>query len=201
MDIDLPRSLRNPREQQRRRSMLSLPHIAPLTTYVEGLRGLRDWFVPEFDPLDGGVQAEVPILFEKPGPATETSGFISRNNDDASAAAVFQFMSDVSLPRTRTVTWNLIPGWNRSIPHTASERKFGLDCLPPLLALLQHLEVVILAGGTAHKAAPYFLALGLPVIRSWHTSPKVRAFSPDKWAAIPEQWQEVWRYIPTQTES
>jgi hypothetical protein len=54
--------------------------------------------VPEFDPLDGGVEAQVLFLFEKPGPMTAElggskrsgSGFISRNNDDPTAEATFK---------------------------------------------------------------------------------------------------------------
>jgi hypothetical protein len=50
--------------------------------------------VPDFDPLDGGVNAQVLFLLEKPGPmAAEDgkragSGFISRDNDDGTAEAI-----------------------------------------------------------------------------------------------------------------
>ena len=39
--------------------------------------------VPDFDPLDGGVEARALFLFEKPGRMTagqSGSGFISRDN-------------------------------------------------------------------------------------------------------------------------
>src|ERR1700740_40451 len=70
---------------------------------------------PNFDPLDGGVDAQVLFLFEKPGPMTvgdDGSGFISRKNDDPTAEATFEFMSRAGIPRHLTVTWNLIPWWN-----------------------------------------------------------------------------------------
>jgi hypothetical protein len=76
--------------------------------------------VPEFDSLDGGVDARVLFLFEKPGPMTAEgnganrrvgSGFISRNNDDPTAEATFTFMRQANLPRKLTILWNVIPWW------------------------------------------------------------------------------------------
>src|ERR1019366_4921133 len=95
MNDDCPRSLRDAEVRERRRAMLHHPHIAPLTAYAARLlqRGLGE--VPEFDPFDGGVDAQVLFLFEKPGPMTvggDGSGFISRNNDDPTAEATFEFM-------------------------------------------------------------------------------------------------------------
>src|SRR5690242_12415653 len=93
---DYPRSMRDAGVRQRRRAMLTLPHVAPLTAYAAELRLRSSVEVPEFDPLDGGVDARVLFLLEKPGPMTADgsrfsgrsgSGFISRNNDDPTAAA------------------------------------------------------------------------------------------------------------------
>jgi hypothetical protein len=46
--------------------MLTLPHIAPLTAYAASLRLRGSVEVPEFDPLDGGTNARVLFLLEKP---------------------------------------------------------------------------------------------------------------------------------------
>ena len=85
---DEPRTLRDQRARERRRTMLDLPHMAPLKEYAAHLRhqsgGLE---APDFDPLDGGIQARALFLFEKPGPMTSESGkragsgFVSRNNN------------------------------------------------------------------------------------------------------------------------
>jgi hypothetical protein len=76
-----------------------------LKTFADNLRrpGLE---VRDFDPADGGVKAQALFLFEKPGPMTVTggrgkrtgSGFISRNNDDPTAEAVFNFMHEAAIP-------------------------------------------------------------------------------------------------------
>ena len=70
---DGPRTLRDPREQERRKAMLTQSHIAPLVGYTAKLRGREGVEVPEFDPLDGGIDAQVLFLFEKPGPMTALS--------------------------------------------------------------------------------------------------------------------------------
>jgi len=83
--------------RERRRAMLGLPHVEPLTVYAAKLRERRSVEVPDFDPLDGGVDAQVLFLFEKPGPMTagqggtkvrSGSGFISRNCPGPAAAFV-----------------------------------------------------------------------------------------------------------------
>jgi len=68
----------------------------------------------------GGIEARVLFLFEKPGPMTADeaigkrpgSGFISRDNDDPTAEAVFNFMRQADIPRELTILWNVIPWWN-----------------------------------------------------------------------------------------
>ena len=57
--------------------------------------------VPDFDPLDGGIETRTLFLFEKPGRMTADgfarrfgSGFISRNNDDQTAEATFAFTDE-----------------------------------------------------------------------------------------------------------
>lgn len=125
---DRPRSMRDAAVRERRRAMLGDPHVKPLTDYVAKLLHSGSGEVPDFDPLDGGVNARVLFLFEKPGPMTAHggkrvgSGFISRNNDDPTAEATFEFMERADIPRKLTVTWNLIPWWN------GTRKVTGMNC-------------------------------------------------------------------------
>jgi hypothetical protein len=103
---DAPRSMRDAGVRERRKAMLNRRHVHPLTAYASKVRRDRAPVeVPEFDPLDGGTDARVLFLFEKPGPMTAASGkrtgsgFISRNNDDATAEATFKFMQQAGIPR------------------------------------------------------------------------------------------------------
>ncbi len=117
---DNPRSLRDPEVCAARRAALGAPHILPLTPHVRDLRERSPAIeFPDFDPLDGGVEARLLFLMEKPGPMTSAerdgrqgSGFISRDNDDPTEQAIFTFMREAGIPRREIVLWNLIPGWS-----------------------------------------------------------------------------------------
>jgi len=195
---DRPRSMRDAGVRKRRRAMLSQPHVMALTEYAAKLRNRGLGEVPAFDPLDGGVGAQVLFLFEKPGPMTgegRGSGFISRNNDDATAEATFEFMKKAGIPRRLTVTWNLIPWWNGTRKVTVQELREGTDCLQELVALLPRLCAVVMVGQSAAKAKPYLETTGMAVLTSCHPSPLVKAKFPDKWKAIPSEWAKVLRFI------
>ncbi len=176
--------------------MLSLPHIAPLTAYAARLRSRREVEVPDFDPLDGGIDARLLFLLEKPGPMTslrrpvrEGSGFVSRDNDGMTAETMRRFMLEAQLPRHDTVIWNVIPWWNGTIAVTASERAAGLQELQNLLPLLPRLHTAMLVGRTAARARP--VLNGLRVLESAHPSPQVRAGYRAMWDAIPEVWRQA----------
>ena len=79
--VDGPKLLSDPQVRKYRREQLCESHIAPLTAFVEALRdevGPRAT-IPDFDPWDGGIDAEILYLLEAPGPPALASGFISRN--------------------------------------------------------------------------------------------------------------------------
>jgi len=198
-----PRSMRDPSVRERRRAMLSLPHVAPLTAFVAGLRRRASVEVPDFDPLDGGTEARILFLFEKPGPMTARdgsrsrsgSGFISRDNDDPTAEATFNFMIQARIPRKLTVTWNVIPWWNGTRKVTASELREGVECIRELTTLLPKLRVVVLVGDKAAKARPYLEMTGLALFASAHPSPLVRASWIDRWKAIPLEWAKAAQFV------
>jgi hypothetical protein len=157
---------------------------------------LRDahptWEFPDFDPLDGGTNADILFLFEKPGPMTSAtgrgSGFISRNNDDPTAEATFDFMNKAGIPRERAVIWNVVPGWNRTRKVTAAELKAGVVALQGLLPLLPKLQSIVLVGKKAQRALVLVEPLGLRILKSAHPSPLVFASQPNEWHAIPAEW-------------
>lgn len=189
--------------RQERVASLHLPHIALLTEYVHTLRQRDTNEYPYFDPADGGVDASILFLFEKPGPMTvETgrlsrvgSGFISRDNDDPSAEATFNFMREAGVPRTSTVTWNTVPGWNGTRRITSSELKAGVRDLSELLTLLPEVRTIVLVGRKAERAEASIRELGpYALFRSPHPSPLVRASYPDRWSSIPNFWREAARH-------
>ncbi|OTA17427.1 hypothetical protein Xbed_03334 [Xenorhabdus beddingii] len=188
-----PRSLRFAAAVSAKNALLYEPHIEQLTKYVEGLKiKYPDWQFPYFDPHDGGQRADILFLLEKPGPKTSPerggSGFISRDNNDATAEAIFNFTNAAGIPRKRTVLWNTIPGWNGTIKMTSAENKAGLSELANLLALLPNLSTVVLVGRKAEKAFPLLEQKPVKIIVSAHPSPKVRATNRSMWDSITDRW-------------
>jgi hypothetical protein len=173
--------------------MLTRSHIAPLAAYVDRLRRPR-FYVPDFDPMDGGVGARILFLFEKPGPKTDPanggSGFVSRDNDDPTAEATYDFMREAGLPRRETVIWNVVPGWNGTRKLTGDETKDTADELARLLKLLPKIDTVVLVGRTAGRAKR-FLPSNIRIIQSDHPSPLVKAAHLDRWKAIPSIWRKA----------
>lgn len=193
---DAARTLRFNENIAARRKMTEEPHVAPLARFVAQLRMAEpSKEFPDFDPLDGGTGADILFLFEKPGPKTSSgglgSGFISRDNDDPTAEATFGFMIQANLPRRRTITWNVIPGWNGTRKVTAEEVHNGVASLAELLRLLPRLRTVVLVGKRAQRAKSLIEPLKLRVLISAHPSPLVRASRPDAWRAIPNAWAQA----------
>ncbi len=201
--VDIPRSLADKRECERRRSLLLEPHMRELTSYVRALREKYPaprYYIPDFDPHDGGVNAKALFLFEKPGrktsPENKGSGFISRNNNDKTAENTFNFMRAAKIPREQTCTWNTIPFWDGDRSLNTEEKKIGLMELQSLIGLLKYLKVIMLVGNVS-KGAEKMLSktFGGKVVTSAHPSPIVYATNKKMWDKIPEEWAEVKRYL------
>ena len=188
------------------------PHMQPLNEYVAGLRNKRPGVeVPDFDPLDGGVDATILFLFEKPGPMTSTtgtrtrtgSGFISRDNDDPTAKNTLMFMRKAEIPRESTVTWNVVPWWDGTTKVTAADLREGAEETKRLTKLLPKLRVVVFVGKKALRARPHLedngrggttpsSPTGLAFFSSYHPSQRVKNRWPDRWREIPSVWAEAW---------
>jgi hypothetical protein len=188
---DGPRTLRDMAERERRRGLLSSPHMRTLRDYAASIRG-PSVEVPDFDPLDGGINAEVLFLFEKPGPLAAGSGFISRNNDDPTAEATFKFMEEAKIPREKTILWNVIPWWDGTIKLNADQRGRGIAQLSALALKLPRVSAVVLVGNQAAMARPLFKDMErFQLFASAHPSPKVKATNPTLWKSIPKKWAQV----------
>ncbi len=189
-----PRSMASAQVRAERRAMLGEPHVAPLTAFCSRLELDGMGQVPHFDPLDGGINARVLYLLEKPGPKTSRtgksgSGFISRDNDDPSAAHSFDFHLQSGVPRAESLLWNIVPWWDGRIAFSGADRRLGTERLRQLLRLLDRLDTVVLVGGTAHTVEPMLVEMRLRVLKSWHPSMRVKNSYPEKFASIPEVWK------------
>lgn len=192
-----PKSLKEESNIKARNALLTAPHILPLAQYAATLRERlgQNVFVPNFDPLDGGINAEFVFLFEKPGPKTDStnggSGFISRDNNDETAKSVFEFMNRIGLDRKRTLLWNTIPAWDGSRSFKGLHVKAGIQMLDELFPLLPHVKTVILVGKQAQKAEKWLNNQNVTIFKSAHPSPIVRARSRSMWESIPYSWAKA----------
>jgi hypothetical protein len=198
---DHPRAMRDPAVREARSAALREPHIAPLTEFVHALAARDSNRYPYFGPADGGTEATILFLLEKPGPMTvlrgkglrQGSGFVSRDNDDPTAEASFRFYKEAGVDRRKSIVWNVVPGWNGTIKVTPSELRRGMENLRSLVVLLPALRTIVLVGRRAAKGDSLVRQLGdYTLFRSAHPSAQVRAANPHLWAEIPVIWRSAW---------
>lgn len=153
---DRPKLLADPAARSERFKQLNQPHIAPLTQFVTQLRG--QWgpqaHIPDFDPWDGGVDAEILFLLEAPGPKAKSSGFVSRNNPDETAKNLFELTQEAQIPRQQAVVWNVVPWYigkesGRIRPAVAGDLYSAASALYALLQLLKRVNTIVLMGKKA----------------------------------------------------
>ncbi|MEM5299080.1 uracil-DNA glycosylase [Burkholderia sp. JPY481] len=178
---DRPKLLGDPAAKAVRITLLREPHIAPLTDFVDELRHEAGpgAAVPDFDPWDAGVAAEVLFLLEAPGAKAVASTFVSRNNPDETAKNMFELNRDAGIARTRSLLWNAVPWYigeedrTRIRAATAADLERGLEPLPRLIGMLPNLRAVVFMGEKAQRAREQVEQLrpDLVLFSSPHPSP------------------------------
>lgn len=197
--VDGPKLLGDPQVRKDRRAQLRESHIAPLTALVEALRYKvgPDAAIPDFDPWDGGIDAELLFLLEAPGPRAVASGFISRNNPDESAKNFFELNAEAKIPRKRTVTWNVVPwyiGDGKSIRAAShADLAQGVRHLPKLLCLLAKLRAVVFVGRKSEYARDAVMKrlLNIKTFYCPHPSPQCLNTNPANRRRILDVLREV----------
>lgn len=185
-----PKALADPAAVEARRALRDTPCIARLRPFLEAIRAAHGE-VPDPDPLDGGADARMLLLLETPGPRIRATGFVSRDNPAETSANLFRALAAAGIARRDALIWNAVP-WVIHAPGALNraprrgELTAGLGWLPPLVALLPRLAVVVLAGRMAAAAEPVLAELrpGLPVLRMPHPSPTFLCTSPSHPARV-----------------
>ncbi|MEO5924101.1 MAG: uracil-DNA glycosylase [Bryobacteraceae bacterium] len=199
-EVDLPKSLRNEAERERRMAALESPHVAGLNALVAQIRGETGRYenVPYFDPLDGGENAKCLFLMEAPGPKAVATGFISRNNPDETARNFFEFNLEARIPRQQTVLWNTVPWYIGSGTKIRSADRQDILAAGPyferLFGALTRLEVVALMGDKAYSAKEEILKYlnpGIRIVRMKHPSPKYVNRRPGNRPLLKKQFDEL----------
>lgn len=205
MLTDRPKLLGEPDAVAERFSLLQEPHVAPLTRFVDALRKEAgpDAAVPYFDPWDGGIEAEVLMLLEAPGPRAVKSGFISRNNPDETAKNFFGLLLEAGLARKQTVLWNVVPwyiGTGKKIrAANSTDLDAGLRPLPRLLGILPKVRTIVLVGKKAEKAATHLSPIKYRLFNCPHPSPMFVNNAPDNRGKILTVLKRVRESVVQQT--
>jgi hypothetical protein len=196
MSLDEPKSLKSKAACAERRRFLASPHMEPLTKYVTGLRKrcrvAGRGAVPDFDPLDGGTNARLLLVLQNPGPKAIESGFISRDNNDQTAANTFHLLREAAVPRDQTALWNIVP-WVPERSMTDTDLNDGAAELERVIQLLPHLRAIVFVGLKAQLGAGRVrLPHGLRTFSSYHPGPKVMASYPEYRALILREFRRAW---------
>lgn len=184
MFLDSPRGFRDPELVAARMEMLETePRVQPLRAWAGELAKTRGAVVPWFDPAEAGVDSRVLLVFEAPGPMTNTgnrrpgSGFISVDNNDQTAENTWRCRVEAGL-HAGALAWNIVPWYlgPASRKPTAGEVEQGARELLSLMRLLPRLDTVVLSGRYAQAGWRKHLAHALHrpdvrTIETWHPSP------------------------------
>lgn len=156
--------------------------VAPINHLVDALIVERpgSW-MPYIAPYHGGVDAEIVLLYQDPGPMTVTanggSGFIGCENDDRSAGTLARCLDEAGVSQSQVTPWNSYPWF---LPDqkgvSVTRRKEGFDPLRRMLALLPKAHTIVTGGAVAHdtwsrlaKVNPS-LTSSYRHLRTFHTS-------------------------------
>ncbi len=198
-EADQAYALASPEEGTRRAALSFAPHMKSLTEYLAHVCEQQGdgYYLPAFDPCDGGVHAHVLLLLEAPGPKAIGSAFISRNNPDPTARNLCELLAESGISRQDTLIWNIVPwyvgdGQGRIRAVTRQDTSDALPYLDKLLALLPDLQVIVLVGKKAQSAANDIRSrTHLPFVTMPHPSARVFNVWPDKREEVRTALQSV----------
>ena len=155
MTTSTPMQLGQPGESELRRIFLNEAHMAPLKDFVKKLRKEMGFAVtiPDFDPMDGGVNAEILFLMAAPGIKAIESGFVSCDNPDQTAKNLFELIGEAGIQRSHIALWNVVPwylgdGGKVRAPDVGDIHE-GMTFFPELIDLFKNVRAIILLGKKA----------------------------------------------------
>lgn len=155
------------------------PHIAPVNALVQEISRTVGGDVPYVDPDCGGVNARVLLVLEAPaGAAAHGSRMLSADNDDGTAANLWQAYKNSGLPRDWGMHWNAVPWYlgvrGKIAAAKAQDVEQGRVWLLRLVDVLPDLKVVLCLGNASRDAVSPGKALlesrGLTVLNAPHPS-------------------------------
>lgn len=167
------------------------PHVAEINGLVDDLTARSKTGPAAYvAPHHGGSTARLVSVMSNPGPRSsieEGSGFISCENDDATAERMCELYSEAGIDQSLTVLWNAhpwyVPDELQGSALSPAMRDAGVRPMKRFLDLLPDASIVILHGGDAQDTwrrfdktyGHFILERGLSVRRTWLTSDRALA--------------------------
>lgn len=164
---------------QNRLKLVNQPHVQPLSEFRDQLLKTlpSGSFVPNFDPLDGGIAARVLLLLETPGRVPRSTKFTSLDNPSSTSKNLLPMVVSAGLKRSDVLMWNLVH-WDigtktKVQPTTGDHHSIGTPALLGLLRLLTRLRAIVFFGTKAQAAMEDVskVHMHLHLLKSPHPSP------------------------------
>jgi len=177
----VPRAHKDPNFLAAKSLRLREPHVAAINDFVDRITHETGADVPYIDPDSGGIAARVLFVLQAPArAAAHGSGMLSADNDDGTAANIWQGYADSGMPRTFGLHWNAVPWYvgtrEKLGPIDANQVDDGRRWLEALLGYAPDLRVVISFGLDAKRSVTDlkdgFAARGITHLHSIHPSPR-----------------------------
>ncbi|MGZ8178890.1 hypothetical protein ACXVUM_13255 [Williamsia sp. SKLECPSW1] len=159
--------------------------VGQLNRWVDRVRRNTGESIPYLDPVAATNGVQILMLFQDPsGPADNESGFISKHNNDPTAANYYDATERAGVPYEISLNWNVVPWWSTNNPQhpgrTAGKEApraapylaefLGLLAMPP--------RVIVLSGIKAQHAwdrlgarAIADVTVGAHILRCPHPGP------------------------------
>ena len=194
---ELPHGLKEAEDRKTRLDLLTPPRLESLNDMLTEMRADDSRRkIPNFDPFDGGADAEVLFVLEVPGPKAVETGFISRDNPDATAKNFFELLREVEINREQSLLWNIVPyclgdgqkNWRPKLPNIDD----GLKWLYRLIHELPKLRALVLVGRQAQRVEHRLKIEPVRLFKTYHPSPQfINRKKPENRAKLKIQLGEV----------
>jgi hypothetical protein len=180
----MARRMADPHFRSQQRAKAYDDHVRPINEFVDALRTTGNGWVPHVAPHHGGVEAQVLVVLRSPGPGTAHgtgSGFLSTENDDATAETMSGLLARADINTRSVVPWNAYPWSIDGVPSTA-QLAAGVEPLVRLTSLLTDVRVVLLHGGEAQRSWKRAAEQHPVLCRRWPEGFVISTYSPSRQA-------------------
>lgn len=142
---------------------------------IRSIKGIKN--VPGFDPNNGNEKAKYLFLLEAPGPGSVKSGYISFDNNDATARNLSAQLAAAGIDRSDIAIWNTVPWYlgNENFSKIRSPRSKEIiearGYLIDVIDTMSALKCIVLVGSKARQLHLFLsTTVSIRIVTCHHTS-------------------------------